>query len=41
MAFPLIPVFAKFNKARIYIIIAQVLLEIVLVAIFTRGYWVA
>jgi Gpi18-like mannosyltransferase len=41
MAFPLIPIFAKFNKARIYIIIAQVLLEIALVALFTRGYWVA
>lgn len=41
LAFPLIPLIANFNKASKYIIIAQVLLEIVLVALFTRGYWVA
>ncbi|OGM81163.1 hypothetical protein A2393_02360 [Candidatus Woesebacteria bacterium RIFOXYB1_FULL_41_13] len=41
MAFPLLPLIAKFNIASRYIIIAQVLLEMLLVAIFTRGYWVA
>ncbi len=41
LAFPLIPLIANFNKASRYIIIAQVLLEIVLIAVFTRGYWVA
>ena len=41
LAFPLLPLIAKFNIASRYIIIAQVLLEIVLVALFIRGYWVA
>jgi Gpi18-like mannosyltransferase len=41
LAFPLLPLVAKFNKRVKYIIIAQVLLEIVLIAIFTRGDWVA
>lgn len=41
LAFPLLPAVAKFNKGSKYIIIAQVLLGMVLVALFTRGYWVA
>lgn len=45
LAFPLLPVFVKKvpagGKGRVYTIIAQVLLGIVLIALFTRGYWVA
>jgi Gpi18-like mannosyltransferase len=41
LAFPLLPLIAKFNKASRYIIIAQVLIGTVLLALFIRGYWVA
>jgi len=41
LAFPLFPLAAKCNKGFKYIIIAQVLLEIILTALFVRGYWVA
>ncbi len=41
LAFPLFPLAAKFNKGFKYIIIAQVLLGILLTALFIRGYWVA
>lgn len=41
LAFPLIPLIAKFNKGAKYIIIAQVLVGVVLLAMFIRGYWVA
>lgn len=41
LAFPLLPLIAKFNKTSKYIIIAQVTLLVVLLAIFVRGYWVA
>lgn len=41
LAFPLFPLAAKFNKGFKYIIIAQVLLGIILTALFIRGYWVA
>lgn len=41
LAFPLLPLVARFNKASKYIIIAQVLLGMILVSLFARGYWVA
>lgn len=41
LAFPLLPALTRFNKAGKYIIIAQALLGLALVAIFTRGYWVS
>lgn len=41
LAFPLLPVIARFNKASRYIIIAQVLVGVVLLTLFVRGYWVA
>lgn len=41
LAFPLFPLAAKFNKGFKYIIIAQVLLGVILTALFIRGYWVA
>ena len=41
LAFPLIPAVTRFEKAGKYIIITQVLLELVLTAIFIRGYWVS
>lgn len=41
LAFPLLPALAGFNKASRCIIIAQVLLEVVLLTLFIRGYWVA
>lgn len=41
LAFPLLPLIAKFNKAPRYIIIAQVLVGVILLALFIRGYWVA
>ncbi len=41
LAFPLLPLIARFNKASRYIIIAQVLIGVVLLALFIRGYWVA
>jgi hypothetical protein len=41
LAFPLLPLVARFNKASRYIIIAQVLIGAVLLALFIRGYWVA
>ena len=42
LAFPIIPVIAaRFNKASKYIIIAQAVLQVVLLSLFIRGYWVA
>lgn len=41
LAFPIIPAMVMFKKAGKYIIIAQVLLELVLVGVFIRGYWVS
>jgi Gpi18-like mannosyltransferase len=41
LAFPLLPQVAKFNKAAGYIIIGQTILQIVLLSLFIRGYWVA
>ena len=41
LAFPLLPLIAKYKRASKYIIIAQSLVQIVLLALFIRGYWVA
>lgn len=41
LAFPLLPAFAGWDKRGKCIIIVGVILEIILVGIFTRGYWVA
>lgn len=41
LAFPLLPIITRFNRTSKYIIIAQVALEIVLLMLFVRGYWVA
>jgi Gpi18-like mannosyltransferase len=42
LAFPIIPIIAiRFNKASKYIIIAQSVLQVVLLSLFIRGYWVA
>ena len=41
LAFPLLPLIAKYKRVSRYIIIAQSLVQIVLLALFIRGYWVA
>lgn len=41
LAFPLFPLIAKFNKASKYIIMAQIALQMLFVALFVRGYWIA
>ncbi|MFH1971193.1 MAG: mannosyltransferase family protein [Patescibacteria group bacterium] len=41
LAFPLFPLIAKFNKASKYIILAQIALQVILLTMFIRGYWVA
>ena len=42
LAFPLLPLITlRFNKATRYIIIAQAVLQAVLLTLFIRGYWVA
>lgn len=41
LAFPLLPLIAKCKRVSKYIIIAQVVLQVALLALFIRGYWVA
>jgi len=41
LAFPLIPLVTRFQRAFKYIIIAQLVLGIILLSLFVRGYWVA
>jgi len=41
LAFPLLPLITRFNKGLRYIIIAQAILQVVLLSLFVRGYWVA
>lgn len=41
LAFPLFPAIAGYKRLSRYTIIVQVVLEIILVALFTRGYWVS
>lgn len=41
LAFPLFPAIAGYKRLGRYTIIVQAVLEILLVALFTRGYWVS
>lgn len=41
LAFPLFPMIARYKRLSKCTIIVQAILEIILVAIFTRGYWIS